>query len=84
MQGAQEAGDKEEGQKTREFFQNLNSLTGKKECDWHCGGVTRTSSITGSQSDEWASLVAQMVKNLPAMQISGLDRTPGGVDSNPL
>ena len=29
MQGAQEAGDKEEGQKTRAFFQNLNNLTGK-------------------------------------------------------
>ena len=25
-----------------------------------------------------------MVKNRPAMQISGLDKTPGGVDSNPL
>ena len=49
-QGAQEAGDKEEGQETRAFFQNLNNLTGKKECDWHCGDVTRTSSITGSQS----------------------------------
>ena len=49
-QGAQEAGDKAEGQETRAFFQNLNNLTGKKECDWHCGGVTRTSSITGSQS----------------------------------
>ena len=49
-QDAQEAGDKEEGQETRAFFQNLNNLTGKKECDWHCGDVTRTSSITGSQS----------------------------------
>ena len=49
-QGAQEAGDKEERQETRAFFQNLNNLTGKKECDWHCGDVTRTSSITGSQS----------------------------------
>ena len=29
MQGAQEVGDKEEGQKTRAFFQNLNNLTGK-------------------------------------------------------
>ena len=28
-QGAQEVGDKEEGQKTRAFFQNLNNLTGK-------------------------------------------------------
>ena len=49
-QGAQEAGDKEEGPETGAFFQNLNNLMGKKECDWHCGGVTRTSSITGSQS----------------------------------
>ena len=49
-QGPQEAGDKEEGQETRAFFQNLNNLTGNKECDWHCGDVTRTSSITGSQS----------------------------------
>ena len=49
-QGAQEVGDKEEGQETRAFFQNLNNLTGNKECDWHCGDVTRTSSITGSQS----------------------------------
>ena len=49
-QDAQEAGDKEEGQETRAFFQNLNNLTGKKECDWHYGDVTRTSSITGSQS----------------------------------
>ena len=50
MQGAQEAGDKEEGQETWAFFQNPNNLTGKKECDWHCSDVTRTSSITGSQS----------------------------------
>ena len=28
-QDAQEAGDKEEGQETRAFFQNLNNLTGK-------------------------------------------------------
>ena len=49
-QGAQEAGDKEEGPETGAFFQNLNNLMGKKECDWHCGDVTRTSFITGSQS----------------------------------
>lgn len=49
MQGAQEVGDKEEGQETGAFFRNLNNLTGKKECDWHCGDVT-TSSITGPQS----------------------------------
>ena len=29
-QGAQEAGDKEEGQETRAFFENLNNFTGKK------------------------------------------------------
>ena len=49
-QGAQEVGDKEEGEETRTFFQNLNNLMGKKECNWHCGDVTRTSSIAGSQS----------------------------------
>ena len=37
----------------------------------------------------WASLVAQMVKNLPAMQetqgsISGLGRSPGGGPGKPL
>ena len=30
MHGAQEAGDKEEGQKTQTFFQNLNNITGKR------------------------------------------------------
>ena len=30
MQGAQEVGDKEEGQETLAFFQNLNNLMGKK------------------------------------------------------
>jgi len=30
MQGAQEAGDKEEGQETQSFFENQNNLTGKR------------------------------------------------------
>ena len=50
MQDAQEAGDKEEGEETRAFIQNFNNLMGKKECDWRCSDVMRTSSITGSQS----------------------------------
>ena len=32
----------------------------------------------------WASLVAQMVKNLPAMRRPGLERSPGGRRGNPL
>ena len=84
MQGAQEAGDKEEGQETQSFFENQNNLTGKRVwlALWWCDEDQFYNWVP--ISDEWASLVAQMVKNLPAMQISGLDRTLGGGDSNPL
>ena len=52
-------------------------------------GMAKSTFRVGKLPDAWAYLVAQMVKNLPAMQqtqglIFGVGRSPGEGNGNPL
>ena len=63
-----------------------------KESAWHAGDPSSISGLGRSAGEgigyplqySWASLVAQLVKNPPAMRIPGLGRSPGEGKGYPL